>query len=165
MPRRDALRRATTGWLVVAGLTVAACSGGSGSAVGVTSQAPASPQVSPPPTQLAQHKQLLLEDEPASCSVSLELDDTNGLVHADIALTVVGPDGIRSARYEFESQARSLEGSVPLRLGVGESEAEASIMYELEPDAGRLWADVMADRATLTFTRVAGTPEERLGGW
>lgn len=117
------------------------------------------------PTQLAEHRQLLLEDEPASCTVALDLDRVAGLALAEVVLTVVAPDGQRSAEYAYGPLPATLERAEPLRLGVGETEQEALVMYEVAPLEGSLWADVMASRSSLTLTRVHGTPEERLGGW
>lgn len=97
--------------------------------------------------------------------MSLELDALAGVVLAEVSLKVVSPDGRRTAGYDYEPHARALDGRQALQLGVGQSEDDAVIMYEVLPDAGGLWADVMAGRTTLAFTRVHGTPEERFSGW
>lgn len=163
--RRCAAAFSAAALSLVAGVGLLGCSGEPGPATAASTEAAVESSEPPEPTQLARHRQIQLMNEPASGVASLDLDAQAGLVHVTVAFTVVAPDGRRTAGYDFDPHPRALEGREPLQLGVGHSQEEASVMYEVAPDAGSLWADVMAGRAGLAFTRVDGTPEERLSGW
>lgn len=116
-------------------------------------------------TQLWPRREVTLEDEPASCVVALGLNAVAGTVSVDVILTVVAPDGVCRASYEYGPDEKSLESGESVLLGVGRTIEDSILMYTVKPKGDAVWAEIMAGRASLELIRNSGTPEERESGW